>query len=323
MAAAGEAEPGNRPEPRWDVALSFAGEQRDYVKRVAESLRAEGINCFYDEAEEDDLWGKNLTEALPAVYGEQAAAVVVFISAEYAARDWTRLERLSALNRAVRERQEYVLPARFDDTPLPGLLSGIVTTNLRELSPTEFAAKIKRKLAALGIGGRQGSAQAPTGSPAALDPLPAEPGPNATAIANTDDQSCPQPVLATPLASDLAQLSNEQVRALCGSIAALDILSGCLADLDRTPRLSADFDEISADVISAAGRAKDALHLAVQQVGRRSWPHEEWALSFCAAERRFRQNFNMSYLSADNKLAGSTASLLRILQGQYPSLFAS
>ena len=44
---------------------------------------------------------------LPAIYGERAAAVVVFVSAEYAARDWTRLERRDALSRAVRERREY------------------------------------------------------------------------------------------------------------------------------------------------------------------------------------------------------------------------
>ena len=46
--------------------------------------------------------------------------MVVFVSAEYAGRDWTRLERRAALSRAVRERREYVLPARFDDTPCPG-----------------------------------------------------------------------------------------------------------------------------------------------------------------------------------------------------------
>ena len=54
--------------------------------------------------------GKYLAEGLLAIYSEQAAAVVVFVSAEYAARDWTRLERRSALNQAVRERREYVLP---------------------------------------------------------------------------------------------------------------------------------------------------------------------------------------------------------------------
>jgi hypothetical protein len=69
------------------------------------------VRCFYDADEQIELWGKYLAEELPAIYGERAAAVVVFVSAEYAARDWTRLERRTALNRAVRERQEYVLPA--------------------------------------------------------------------------------------------------------------------------------------------------------------------------------------------------------------------
>ena len=78
------------------------------------------MRCFYDADEQIDLWGKYLAEELSAIYGEQAAAVVVFVSAEYTAQDWTRLERRAALSRAVRERQEYVLPARFDDTALPG-----------------------------------------------------------------------------------------------------------------------------------------------------------------------------------------------------------
>lgn len=97
-----------------------------------------------------------MAEELPAIYSERAAAVVVvvvvvFVSAEYAARDWTRLERRAALDRAVRERREYVLPARFDDTPLPGLLSGMVAVDLRGRTPEQFAAMIAAKLVALGI----------------------------------------------------------------------------------------------------------------------------------------------------------------------------
>src|ERR1700748_3142515 len=71
---------------------------RDYVGQVAEALKGRGGGCFY-EADE-----------LPVIYGEQAAAVVMFVSAEYAAREWTRLERQAALARALRERREYVLP---------------------------------------------------------------------------------------------------------------------------------------------------------------------------------------------------------------------
>jgi hypothetical protein len=143
--------PGARPGWRWEVALSFAGAQRDYVEQVAQALKAQGVRCFYDADEQIELWGKYLAEELPAIYGEQAAAVVVFVSAEYAARDWTRHERRAALARAVRERREYVLPARFDDTPLPGLPSDIVTVDLRGRTPQQFAAMIARKLAALDI----------------------------------------------------------------------------------------------------------------------------------------------------------------------------
>ena len=144
-------DPGTGPGRRWDVALSFAGAQRDYVEQVARALQARGVRCFYDADEQIELWGKYLAEELPVIYGEQAAAVVVFVSAEYAARDWTRLERRAALNRAVRERREYVLPARFDDTPLPGLLSDMVAVDLRGRTPEQFAAMIAAKLASLGV----------------------------------------------------------------------------------------------------------------------------------------------------------------------------
>ena len=116
-----------------------------------------GVCCFYDADEQIELWGKHLAEELPAICGEQAAAVVVFISAEYAARDWTQLERRAALARAVQERREYVLPARFDDASLPGLLRDMVTVDLRGWPPEQFGAMIDAKLAALGItlaGGR-------------------------------------------------------------------------------------------------------------------------------------------------------------------------
>jgi hypothetical protein len=73
------------------------------------------------------------------------------ISGEYAARDWTRLERRTGLSRAVRERREYVLPARSDDTPLRGPLSDMVAVDLRGRVPQQFAAMIIDKLAALGI----------------------------------------------------------------------------------------------------------------------------------------------------------------------------
>jgi hypothetical protein len=61
--------PGTGPGRRWDVALSFAGAQRDYVEQVAETLQALGVRCFYDADEQIELWGKYLAEELPAIWG--------------------------------------------------------------------------------------------------------------------------------------------------------------------------------------------------------------------------------------------------------------
>ena len=151
---------------QWDVALSFAGEQREYVERVAAALKARGVRCFYDADEQVELWGRHLAEELPAVYAGQAAVVVVFISAEYAAGDWTRVERRAALARAVRERREYVLPARFDDTVLPGLLDDVVAVDLRRHAPERFADLVAAKLASL-ADTSPGGPRVPAGPPPA------------------------------------------------------------------------------------------------------------------------------------------------------------
>jgi hypothetical protein len=149
--AEGGAGPGNGPGRRWDVALSFAGEQRDYVGQVARALKARGVRCFYDADEQVRLWGTHLAEELPRIYARQAAAVVVFVSADYAAGDWTRLERRAALARAVIQAGVYVLPARFDDSELPGLLPDVVAVDLRRYTPGQFADLVAAKLADLAI----------------------------------------------------------------------------------------------------------------------------------------------------------------------------
>jgi len=51
-------------DKQFDVALSFAGEDREYVEQVADMLRRMGIQVFYDKYELVTLWGKNLYDYL-------------------------------------------------------------------------------------------------------------------------------------------------------------------------------------------------------------------------------------------------------------------
>ena len=128
-----------------DVALSFAGEDRAYVEVVAKCLEQAGITVFYDNHAQVQLWGRDLTAELGRIYGS-ARFVVLFASKHYAAKAWTTHERQHAQASAITSQTERILPARFDDTPIPGLPSTISYVDLRTVGPTELAALITQKI---------------------------------------------------------------------------------------------------------------------------------------------------------------------------------
>ena len=130
----------------YQVALSFAGEQRDYVEEVARHLAAKSIAVFYDGFEAAQLWGKDGAETFHKVYSARATYVIMFISEEYVGKRWTRLERRSALSRMLREEGEFILPVRFDDTPIPGLPDTTLYLNADDYLPAKLAAEIAKKL---------------------------------------------------------------------------------------------------------------------------------------------------------------------------------
>ena len=130
----------------YEVALSFAGEQRGYVESVARALQSRGIAVFYDEFEKIALRGKHLAEELQAVYEHRSDRVVLFVSKAWVENSWPRHERGAILSRAVQEPGEYVLPVRFDDATVPGLPGDVAYVRAQDCSPAELASMIAEKL---------------------------------------------------------------------------------------------------------------------------------------------------------------------------------
>ena len=137
-----------------EVALSFAGEERVYVEEVVRTLQSRDIGVFYDEFEKIQLWGKSLAEELQAVYEHRANLVVFFVSKSWVDKAWPRQERKAALSRAVQERREFVLPIRFDDTPVPGLPSDVMYLLAENYTPAELASMIAEKLGIMPFAGK-------------------------------------------------------------------------------------------------------------------------------------------------------------------------
>lgn len=130
----------------YDVALSFAGEDREYVEKVAEELRTAGVEVFYDEFEKVTLWGQDLAEHLGHVYGEDARFVVLFLSRAYVGKAWPSHEKRIALARLINQGVGALLPVRFDDSEVPGLPETIAFLDLRVLTPTKLAELIRQKV---------------------------------------------------------------------------------------------------------------------------------------------------------------------------------
>ena len=132
-------------EYEYDVALSFAGEDRSYVEEVAEFLKTKSIRVFYDQFEEASLWGKDLVAYFDDIYQNKASYCVIFISKHYAPKAWPKMERRSAFARALSD-EGYILPAKFDSTEIPGLPSTVHYVDLAERTPAELGDLIIQKL---------------------------------------------------------------------------------------------------------------------------------------------------------------------------------
>jgi len=112
----------------YEVALSFAGEDRAFAEAVAKGLRDAGVKVFYDDFYAEDLWGEDLAVKLRDVYHSSSQFCIMIISKHYVDKMWPSHERQQAIERMIKERgKAYVLPVRLDgfNGEVPGLSGAI------------------------------------------------------------------------------------------------------------------------------------------------------------------------------------------------------
>ena len=132
----------------YDVVLSFAGEDREYVEECADILTALGIKVFYDSYEQDVLWGKDLYTFLADIYSNKARYAIVFISQHYVKKCWTKHEFKFINERMFNSETEYSLPVFLDDTKLCGIpeTQGYLTNKTPYEVAVMFAKKINKDI---------------------------------------------------------------------------------------------------------------------------------------------------------------------------------
>jgi len=120
--------------------------EREEAREIARYLTNASLKVFFDEYQVAELWGQDLYERLSDVYQNQARYCIILISEAYANKVWTTLERRNAQARALREKHEYILPVRFDDTPLPGLSPTVAYLDFHHYGATGICQAFLQKL---------------------------------------------------------------------------------------------------------------------------------------------------------------------------------
>ena len=130
------------------VALSFPGEHRDYVEKVARELqlRLPGRSVFYDRDFTAQLARPNLDTLLQHIYADNSDLVVVFLSDNYEKKEWCGLE-WRAIRELLKKKQDAsIMFMRFDQASVPGALSLDGYVDLADYSESESAALILERV---------------------------------------------------------------------------------------------------------------------------------------------------------------------------------
>lgn len=130
----------------YDIAISFASENRQIANQIAKKLTKYGIKVFYDEFKISKLFGTNLYKKLTEVYSKKSHYCLMIISKSYIKKKWTRIELKIALARQLNDIHDYILPVRLDDTEVPGLSENTLYLDLRNITVDKLAHIIIQKV---------------------------------------------------------------------------------------------------------------------------------------------------------------------------------
>jgi hypothetical protein len=133
---------------RFRVALSFPGECRPFVSAVAEHLKGElgQDSVFYDNDYVAELARPNLDLLLQRIYHDNSDLIVVFLSGDYADKEWCGLEWRAKRDIIKQRRDGTMMLLRLDQAQVPGLFGIDGYIDVATWSPAQTAEEIMKRL---------------------------------------------------------------------------------------------------------------------------------------------------------------------------------
>lgn len=109
---------------QFDIAISFAGENRDLAELISSQLSELDISVFYDRNYEDNYLGSPWSGHFKDIFLEKSRLVVALLDKHHKSKVWPTFERDCFIERVG---SGEVIPIRLDDTKFPGIPDDLVS----------------------------------------------------------------------------------------------------------------------------------------------------------------------------------------------------
>jgi hypothetical protein len=130
----------------YDVAVSFAREDKAAAEKLAKLLIDRHQKVFLDAYTPTDTWGNDVADHLVNLYARKARYCLLLISRHHPLKSWTEEDRTSVSQLALRDAEAYILPLQLDETEVPGVADVKGYRDLRQDSMESIVNLLKEKL---------------------------------------------------------------------------------------------------------------------------------------------------------------------------------
>ena len=133
---------------RFRVALSFPGEHRARVEKIAEALAARlgRDKVLYDRWHAAEFARPNLDTYLSRLYHDESGLIAIFLCKEFNEKEWCGLEWRACRDLLKHKEDARLMFLRLDDADVPGLYSIDGYLDISAMADREVAGEILKRL---------------------------------------------------------------------------------------------------------------------------------------------------------------------------------